>query len=246
VIAIGCINLMNIVVHHRGNEKEVKYGLGLGLMSFYKQCKGSKGFDRGGNDLDIFLGLIEIDKLGCLNRGQGALNSSLVGYDGVKLDKVLDGDGSLDLAVYGLFHNCLAFAVKRGIFIVGVNEDVGVNQACGQDILRRGCPSQMSPSLCGQDERSESLHDVVSSLPLPVSLLFSGTPQSQQPHGVYLEGVLLRYLVCVVVQSVQAFLLSLVIMNLARRRRLVNLKVMLSYFSLVSHWWMGEAGRNPS
>ena len=216
VITIGCINLMNIVVHHRGNEKEVKYGLGLGLMFFYKRCKSSEGLYRRGNDLDIFLGLIEIDKLGCLSRRQGMLNPSFVGYNGVKLDKVLDGDGSLDLAVYGPLHNCLAFAVKRGVFVIGVNEDVGINQACGQDILHRGRLSQKLPFLYDRDGMSGLLHDEASSLPLPASLSSSGTRQSPLPHGVYQVVVLLRCLISSVVRHVAACLLSLSVLNLAK------------------------------
>ena len=225
MITIGCINRMDIIVHHGGNEEEVKYGLGLGLMSFYKQCKGSEGLYRGGNDFDIFLGLIEIDKLGCFNRGQGTFNPSFVGYNGVKLDKVLDGDGGLNPAVYGLFYNCLAFAVKRRIFVIGVNEDIGVNQACGQDILHRGRSCQMHPSLCDRDERSGLLRDGVLWPALPELLLFSDIRQNQLPRQALREEVLLKCLIYVFVQFAAACLFSLAVVNLAGRRRLVNLKM---------------------
>src|SRR3989337_4479540 len=97
-------------------------------------------------------------------------NLSLVGYNGIKLNKVLYGDSCPHLAAYSLFNKSLAYDMERRVFVVGVNEDVGVKQAYGQGILHRARLYQLRPSLYDRDGRSGLSHDGASSLLLPVSL----------------------------------------------------------------------------
>src|SRR3989338_10562985 len=144
---------------------------------------------------------------------------SLVGYNGIKLNKVLYGDSCPDLAAYSLFNKGLAWDMEWRVFVVGVNEDVGVKQAYGQGILHRERPYQLRPSLYDRDERSGLLHDVASYfLSLPVSLSFSGIQQSQLLHRAFHVEALLRCLVSSVVRYVAACLFSLFVLNLSKER----------------------------
>src|SRR3989338_4860313 len=106
-------------------------------------------------------------------------NPSLVGYNGIKLNKVLYGDSCPDLAADSLFNKSLAWDMEWRVLVVGVNEDVGVNQAYGQGILHREHPCRLRPFLCGRDERSGWSHDEVFPSFLPASLSPSGIRQSQ-------------------------------------------------------------------
>lgn len=142
-------------------------------------------------------------------------NPSLVG---IKLNKVLYGDSCPDLASYSLFNKGLACGMEWRVLVVGVNEDVGVKQAYGQGILHRERLYQLRPSLYDRDGRSGLLHDAASSLPLPVSLLFSGIRQSQLLHLVWQVEALLRCLVFSVARHVAACLLSLFVLNLAKEQ----------------------------
>ena len=119
---------------------------------------------------------------------------------------------------YGLFNKGLARDMEWRVFVVGVNEDVCVKQAYGQDILHRERPYLLRPALYDRDGRSGLLYDAASSLPLPVSLLFSSIQQSQLLHRVWQVEALLRCLVSSAVRHVVACLLSLFVLNLAKER----------------------------
>src|SRR3990167_60941 len=145
-------------------------------------------------------------------------NLSLVGYNGIKLNKVLYGDSCPHLAAYSLFNKSLAYDMERRVFVVGVNEDVGVKQTYGQGILHRERLYQLRPSLSCRDERSGLLYDLV-------SFLFSGIRQSQLLHRVSRMEALLRCLVSSVVRYVAAYLLSLFVLIYQRIGELVKLKL---------------------
>lgn len=145
-------------------------------------------------------------------------NPSLIGDNGIKFNKVLYGDSCPDLPAYSLFNNGLAWDMEWRVFVVGVNEDVGVKQAYGQGILHRARLYQLRPSLYDRDGRSGLSHDAASSLPLPAALLFSGIQQNQLLHRASQVEALLRCLVSSVVRYAAAYLFSLFVLNLSKER----------------------------
>ena len=122
--------------------------------------KNIKGICSGSNNADIRIALIKLNKVFCLLWGQRIFDSSFVSDDGIEFNEVLNGDDCGYLALNRFGDNGFADGMEFGILIVGIDKDVCINQAFGQDGPRIAYFCQLPVFLLCQDgipELSEEL-----------------------------------------------------------------------------------------